>query len=121
MKSLADNIQTRVGVKYTYEGKTYEEKTKPIPAAELRKTLSQRKISKEDYKRVRDLNGNKKDYEENMKNAKAKEEGGKHQRTYSQAKYSDSRLTNRKPEKIHVSSNELKGKLLEKIPQVAYE
>ncbi len=63
VKSLAENIKATQGVKYTYEGKTYEEKQKAVSVAELRKTLSQRRISKDDYKRIRELNGNKQDYE----------------------------------------------------------
>ena len=31
MKSLAEQYKTTYGVKYTYEGKTYEEKKKVIP------------------------------------------------------------------------------------------
>ena len=45
---------------------------------ELRKTLSQRRISKEDYKRIRELNGNKKDYEEILKKSNLKEEEKAH-------------------------------------------
>jgi hypothetical protein len=63
VKSLAENVKANIGIKYTYEGKTYEEKHKAVSVMELRKTLSQRRISKEDYKRIRELNGNKKDYE----------------------------------------------------------
>lgn len=46
-------MKANVGVKYTYEGKTYEEKQKAVSVMEMRKTLSQRKISKEDYKKIR--------------------------------------------------------------------
>ena len=45
---------------------------------ELRKTLSQRRISKEDYKRIRELNGNKKDYEDILKKSNLKEEEKPH-------------------------------------------
>jgi hypothetical protein len=67
VRSLADNLRANTGIKYTYEGKTYEEKQRVIPPAELRKTLSERRITKEEYRKVRGLNGNKEDYEEHFK------------------------------------------------------
>ena len=47
MRSLADDFRsTTYGVKYTHEGKIIEEKKKIVTAKELKKTLSQRKLSK---------------------------------------------------------------------------
>jgi hypothetical protein len=83
---------------------------------ELRKTLSQRRISKEDYKKIRELNGNKKDYEDILKKSNAKEEE-RPQRAHSEAKRNESRVTIRQKERIHVNNNDLKGKMLEKVTQ----
>ena len=56
--SLADNYKTTYGVKFDYEGKTYEEKKRVVTTKELKKTLSQRKLSKEEFKLLQNQNGN---------------------------------------------------------------
>jgi hypothetical protein len=87
VKSLAENIKTNSGVKYTYEGKTYEEKKKNITTLELKKTLHQRRISRDEFKKIKDLNGNIEDYEEKLKKSTVKENKTlKTQRSQSEAK-----------------------------------
>jgi hypothetical protein len=51
-----------------------------------------------------------------LKQSRTKE-AGKPQKSHSDAKYAESRLSSRRKEKIHVTNYDLKGKLLEKVPQ----
>ena len=66
--SLADNYKTTYGVKFAYEGKTYEEKKRIVTTKDLKKTLSQRKLSIEQFKLLKNQNGNnREEFEHNLK------------------------------------------------------
>jgi hypothetical protein len=57
--SLAQDFRhTTYGIKYTHEGKTLEEKKKDINIRELKKSLSSRRLSKEEFQMLRKFNGN---------------------------------------------------------------
>lgn len=121
VKSLAENIKTTSGVKYTYEGKTYEEKKRNITTLELKKTLHQRRISRDEFKKIKDLNGNIEDYDEKLKKSTVKENKTlKTQRSQSEAKLPESRATTKNKEKIHINNGNLREKLLEKVNQPEY-
>ena len=58
VRSLADQIKTNQGVKYSYEGKTYEEKKRTVTMSEIKKSLSSRRLSKEEFNMLQKSNGN---------------------------------------------------------------